>query len=369
MNTRYVVKRILYSFLILFIVITLNFFLPRLVFEDPAEPFLRGIPDDEFMLRNAVRKEFGFDKPVWVQFLVYLKKFVTFDFGTSYIYKQPVFKVMFDRIPWSMVLSVAGMLISIVAGIVWGATASTKRGKAVDNALLNYATITTAIPSFWVALVFVMLFAFAVPIFPYRGAMTDGYSLSINKAVFFGVAAGAVALTVVLYKLLKKPLIVFVTPLAGLIAAVFAAVPASDIADIAYHAALPLIVICLGSIVSYALMVRNSMIAVVNEDYILTARAKGLDKTRVLYGHTMRNALLPMVTSIGMSLAGIFGGSVLLEKIFTWPGMGTLLLEAQNIGDFQLAQAIMFFYSFITIFANLLTDFVYHKLDPRIKAE
>jgi peptide/nickel transport system permease protein len=114
-------------------------------------------------------------------------------------------------------------------------------------------------------------------------------------------------------------------------------------------------------------MVRNSMIAVVREDYITTARAKGLPERSILFAHTLRNALLPMVTSIGMSLAGLFGGSVLIERIFSWPGMGNLLLRAQSLGDFQLAQGIMFFYSLVTIVSNLLTDFVYHKLDPRVK--
>lgn len=108
------------------------------------------------------------------------------------------------------------------------------------------------------------------------------------------------------------------------------------------------------------------MISVVNEDYILTARAKGVPARKILFGHTFRNALLPLVTNIGLGISGLIGGSVLMEQIFTWPGMGNLLLEANNNGDFQLAQAILLLFAIITIAANFITDLIYHKLDPRV---
>jgi peptide/nickel transport system permease protein len=197
--------------------------------------------------------------------------------------------------------------------------------------------------------------------------MTEGYKLQFNETLFFSLVGASVAVTAAVYALTKKLAALFVIPVAGFVLSALIAVPPADLADIAAHSILPITVICIGGVVSYALMVRNSMIAVVNEDYIMTAKAKGLSERRILFGHTLRNALLPMVTSIGMSIAGVFGGSVLIEKIFAWPGMGGLLIEAQGIGDFQLAQGIMFFYSFVTIVANLVTDFIYHLLDPRVK--
>jgi peptide/nickel transport system permease protein len=212
-----------------------------------------------------------------------------------------------------------------------------------------------------------MLLCFAVPVFPYRGAMTEGYVLRFNETLFFCLLAAAAVISAVVYRLTKKLALLFILPAAGFCASALVSVPPSDLADIAAHSVLPVTVICIGGVVSYAVMVRNSMIAVVNEDYIMTARAKGLSERGVLFGHTLRNALLPMATHIGMSMAGVFGGSVLIERIFAWPGMGGLLIEAQSIGDFQLAQGIMFFYSFVTIVCNLMTDFIYHKLDPRVK--
>lgn len=367
MNARYIIKKIIGGIIVLLVVIVLNFFLPRMVFADPAMPYYAGVPEDAVALRAAIRAEYGFDKPIMYQFWLYLGRVFALDFGYSHIYKEAVFQVMFRRIPWSMVLSLSSLLISLFAGIVFGAVAARNRGKWQDNVLLKWSTVSAAMPSFWIAIVFVMLFAFAVPVFPHRGAMTSGYALSFNPVVFWSVLAVISAVSVVVYRLTKKAIALFVMLPAGLFVAVVSAVPIIDIIDVAYHSILPLTVVCIGGVVSYALLIRNSMIAVVNEDYILTARAKGLTSSRVLFRHTFKNALLPLVTNLGMSFAGIFGGSVLIEKIFSWPGMGQLLLEANNNGDFQLAQAIMLFFAVVTIAANLCAELIYHKLDPRVK--
>ena len=362
----FIFKKLLISLGILFVVITLNFFLPRMIYEDPATPYYAGVPEDALALREAIRVEYGFDKPMVIQYLIYLGKILRFDFGTSYIYKEPVFDVMFKRIPWSMILSLSTMLLSVFSGIAIGAVASKNRGKWQDNTVLGLSTLTTAIPTFWLAMVSLMLFAFIFHIFPYRGAMTEGYVLVMDKGLFGWVFGGFCVAAVVLWKIFRKGWITFTVPIIGLIAAVFAAVPLADISDIAYHAALPVAVTTFGSIVGYAMLVRNSMIGVVNEDYILTARAKGVPQRHILFRHTFRNALLPLVTNIGLGISGLIGGSVLIEEIFTWPGMGTLLLEANNFGDFQLSQAILLLFAAVTIAANFVTDLIYHKLDPRV---
>ena len=366
MKNGFVLKKLLVSLGILFVVITLNFFLPRMIYQDPATPYYAGVPEDAVALRQAIREEYGFDKPMVVQYLIYLRKLLHFDFGTSYIYKEPVFDVMFKRIPWSMILSVTSMLISVFSGILIGAIASKNRGKWQDNTVLGLSTLTTAIPTFWLAMVSVMLFAFIFHIFPYRGAMTEGYVLVMNKGLFFGVFAGFAVLTVILYRIFRKGWITFTVPIAGLAAAILASVPMGDIGDVAYHAALPVLVTTFGGIIGYAMLVRNSMIGVVNEDYILTARAKGVPRNHILFRHIFRNALLPLVTNIGLGISGLIGGSVLIEEIFTWPGMGTLLLEANNSGDFQLSQAILLLFAMVTIAANFVTDLIYHRLDPRV---
>lgn len=366
MNARYIVNRVITSLIILFVVITLIFILPRLGYDNPADPYLIGIDVDDHVTRQAVIEEYGFDKPVMIQYFKYLGRVFTLNFGNSYSYRQPVGKVMFSRIPWSLILSLSSMILSVALGILCGAISAKRRGKWQDKTLLRMSTISAAVPPFWIAMIFVMLFAFTIPIFPHSGAMTVGYWLNFNWIPFVIGICVTSTLTAVLYKIFKKGFIIAVLPLVGFFISILISIPLADTFDIFYHALLPVIVIASSSTIGYALMVRNSMITTVNEDYILTARAKGLPERTILFRHAFKNALLPMVTSVCMGLAGVFGGSVLIEKIFSWPGMGNLLLEANSAGDYALAQAIMIFFAVITIVCNLCADLVYHKLDPRV---
>ncbi|MBO5006187.1 MAG: ABC transporter permease [Clostridia bacterium] len=363
----YYFKKILSSLFVLFIIISLNFFLPRMIFQDPAQPYYAGVPEDAYALREQIREEYGFNDPLIVQYFDYLGNVFTLDFGESHYYKESVWTVMFSRIPWSMVLTLSSTVISITLGIIYGAIAGKRREHAADKALLWLSGVTTAIPSFWLALVSVMLFAFTIQLFPYRGAMTAGYTLTFNMPLFLIVFAVCIILAVALCIITKKSLFVFVGIPVSLLAGIACAVPPADILDVAYHAALPVMISVFSGTISYALLVRNSMIAVTNEDYILTARAKGLPSSVVLYKHTFRNALLPLITNVGMSMAGLLGGSVLMEKIFSWPGMGQLLLDACNNGDYLLSQAILLLFAVITVVCNFITDLVYHKFDPRVK--
>ena len=363
----YYLKKVLSSLFVLFIIISLNFFLPRMIFSDPAQPYYGTVPEDEIALRAQIREENGFNDPLIVQYFKYLGRVFTLDFGESHYYKESVWKVMFSRIPWSMVLTVSSMLISIGLGILYGAVAGKKRDRAADKVLLGLSGVTTAIPSFWLALVMLMLFAFTFKIFPYRGAMTAGYTLSFDKLLFFIGVHVFVVIFAVLRRITKKNIFIFIGIPTCLVTGLLAAIPLDDIVDVAYHAALPVLISVFSGVISYALLVRNSMIAVTSEDYILTARAKGLPPRVVLYKHTFRNALLPLITNVGMSMAGLMGGSVLMEKIFSWPGMGQLLLDACNNGDYLLSQAILLLFAVITVVCNFITDLVYHKFDPRVK--
>ena len=363
----YYLKKVTSALFVLFVIITLNFFLPRMVFADPAQPYFVGVPEDAIALREQIREEYGFNDPIFKQYVDYLGRVVTLDFGQSHYYKESVWTVMFSRIPWSMVLTVSSMLISVLFGILFGAFAGRHRNKRADKALLWLSGVTTAIPSFWLAMVCVMLFGFSLKLFPYRGAMTPGYTLVMDTTVFLIVFAAGLLLAVVGRLVTKKSLFLFGGIPAALVAALFVSIPVADILDVAYHGALPVMISAFSGVISYGLLVRNSMIAVTHEDYILTARAKGLPSHVVLYKHTLRNALLPLITSVGMSMAGLMGGSVLMEKIFSWPGMGQLLLEACNTGDYLLSQAILLLFAVITVVCNFITDLVYHKFDPRVK--
>ena len=202
-----------------------------------------------------------------------------------------------------------------------GAFCAWKRGRWQDRALMNASTVTTAVPSFFIALLLSFFLGFQWEIFP---AYTDQNMVSNFR-----------------WNL-------------------------ESVLGVAYNAALPVISMVIGGIVSYAQNTRNSVIAVSGENFIITAKAKGISNAGVIYKHTLRNAMLPIATSLGMSISGLIGGSVVIEQIFNWNGVGTLFLEANNNNDYPLMMGIMIFLSAFALTANLITDLCYSLLDPRV---
>lgn len=326
MEKTYVIKRILYTIFIFAVVVTLCFFIPRIGVEDPAAryyPAQGNMSDEQYeVIKELTREQYGLDGSTWSQYVRYIKGVLHGDLGTSYQSGSPkVADLIFERLPWTLVLSVSTLLISLFIGILIGAFCAWKRGEWQDRALMNASTITTALPSFFIALLLAFFLGFQWEIFP---AYTDQNMVSNFKWNW------------------------------------------SSIAMVAYNAALPVISCIIGGIVSYAQSTRNSVIAVSNENFIITAKAKGISNAGVIYKHTLRNAMLPIVTSLGMSISGLIGGSVVIEKIFNWNGIGTLFLEANNNNDYPLMMGIMIFLSAFALVANLVTDLCYSLLDPRV---
>lgn len=326
MKKTYVIKRILYTLFVFAIVVTLCFFIPRLGVDDPCEryyPAQGNMSDQQYeAIKEITRKQYGLDGSAWSQYVRYITNLCHGDLGTSYQSGSPkVADLIADRLPWTLVLSVSGMLISLFFGVIIGAFCAWKRGHWQDRALMNASTVTTAIPSFFIALLMAFYLGFQWEIFP---AYTDQNMVSDFSFTW------------------------------------------KNIQNVAYNAAVPVMSGLIGGIVSYAQSTRNSVIAVSNENFIITAKAKGISQRDVLYKHTLRNAMLPIVTSLGMSISGLIGGSVVTEQIFNWHGIGTLFLEANNNNDYPLMMGIMIFMSAFALVANLLTDFVYGFLDPRV---
>ncbi len=326
MKFSYVIQRIMLTIFIFAVVMTLNFFIPRMGVEDPAEryyPPQGNMTDVEYdIIKQITREQYGLNGSTWEQYVRYVNKLMHGDLGNSFKSGSPkVADLIAERIPWTLVLSVTTMLVGLIFGLLFGAFAAWKRGRWPDMLLLDASTFTTALPSFFIALLFTLIFGFELEWFP---AYTDS-----NMVAEFGWNW-------------------------------------HSIANVMYNAALPVLSMAFGSIVSYAQTTRNSVISVSNEDFILTARSKGLSNSKVLYKHTLRNALLPIVTSFGMSVSGLIGGSTVIEKIFNWNGMGTLFLEANNTNDYPLMMGIMLFMSAFALVANLVTDLCYCLLDPRV---
>lgn len=326
MEKAYVVKRILYTFFVFAVVVTLCFFIPRLGVDDPCEryyPAQGNMSDEQFeVIKQLTREQYGLDGSTWSQYTRYIQDLLKGDLGTSYQSGSPkVVDLIFARLPWTLVLSVSSMLISLLIGVLIGAFCAWKRGGWQDKALMNASTITTAVPSFFIALVLAFYLGFQWEIFP---AYTDQ-----NMVSNFGWNWKSIGM-------------------------------------VAYNAALPVISSVIGGIISYAQNTRNSVIAVSDENFIITAKAKGVSNNAVIYKHTLRNAMLPIATSLGMGISGLIGGSVVIEKIFNWNGVGTLFLEANNNNDYPLMMGIMIFLSAFALVANLITDLCYILLDPRV---
>ncbi len=327
MKTSYVIKRILLTVFIFFVVVTLCFFIPRIGVSDPASryypPQTAGMTDEEYeIIKEITREQYGLDGTTFEQYVRYMTQLFHGDLGTSYQSGSPkVIDCIAECLPWTLVLSVTNLLISLVIGVLIGTMAAWKRGRWQDRALLNASTFTTALPSFFIALLLSFYLGFELEIFP---AYTDQ-----NMVSNFDWSWEAIS-------------------------------------TVMYNAALPIFSMAIGGIVSYGQSTRNSVIAVSGDEFILTAKAKGLSNNRVIYGHTLRNAMLPIVTQFGMNISGLIGGAVVIEKIFNWNGMGTLFLTANSNNDYPLMMGIMIFMSAFALVANLLTDFVYSLLDPRV---
>lgn len=326
MEKIYVLKRIVYTFFVFAVVVTLCFFIPRLGVEDPCAryyPAQGNMSQEQYeLIKELTRQQYGLDGSTWSQFLRYIDDLCHGDLGTSYRSGSPkVIDLILERLPWTLVLSVSSMLISVFFGLLIGAFCAWKRGRWPDRMLMNASTITTAVPSFFIALLMAFFLGFRWEIFP---AYTDQNMVSSFRW------------------------------------------DVPSVLNVFYNAALPILSSVIGGIVSYAQNTRNSVIAVSNENFIITAKAKGVSNNAVIYKHTLRNAMLPIVTSLGMSISGLIGGSVVIEQIFNWNGVGTLFLEANNTNDYPLMMGIMIFLSAFALAANLVTDLCYSLLDPRV---
>ncbi len=326
MKRSYVIKRILYAVFIFFIVLTLNFFIPRLGVRDPAEryyPPQGGMSNIEYeIIKQYTRAQYGFDVSTFQQYIRYIKGLAHLDLGSSLQAGSPrVTDLIGQRLPWTLLLSVTTLVISLIIGLLFGTLAAWRRGRWQDTTLLNASTISVALPSFFIALMLSFYLGFKLELFP---AYTNP-----DMVAQFDWSWRSIR-------------VVF------------------------NNAALPIMSMALGGIVGYSQSTRNSVIAVTNEDFVITARAKGLGHRTVLYKHVLRNAMLPLATSIGMSISGLIGGAIIIERVFNWHGMGTLFLEANSTNDYPLMMGIMLFLSTFAILANLITELFYAVLDPRV---
>ena len=323
MNMRFIINRLIYTIFMFIFVITLNFFLFRLMPGDPLTIVSKEIASSPEG-RATMEKMYGLDKPMIEQYFDYIKSMITFDFGTSFNYKQPVTEILFSKIKNSLILGFASVPIGIVIGLSGGIVAAARRGKRTDMVITTTSMIIYAIPTFWLAMIFLMVFGVKLGWVPINGMATPGVDFVNNIAY---------------------------------------------LKDLFYHLAIPVLSYSLAIFGSYLLIMRGSMVDVFTEDYVLTARAKGLTEKQVIRRHVVPNAMLPVSTMIISSLALIFTGAFSIEVLFSWPGMGRLMIESVSRRDYPVMQASNYLIAVAVILANFIMDILYSYIDPRVRVE
>jgi len=308
--------------LVLLAALSLNFLLPRAMPGSPLR-FLAG--EDVGMLAPAqvaeIRARYGLDQSLGVQYLTYLRNMATGQWGFSYQLGKPVAAAIADRLPWTLLLVGSSLLIATLFGILVGAVAAWRRGRSFDTASLTGAIVVDSLPTFWLGMILVAVFAVELRLLPIYGAMT---------------AWG---------------------PRSGL----------PYVLDVLRHLVLPATTLTLASLSGTFLVMRYAMLDTLGQDYVRTARSKGLRERTVLVKHAARNALLPVSTVVFLNLGYLVGGATVVETVFSYPGVGTLLYQAVLNRDYPVLQGAFFILTVSVILANVIADLVYPLLDPRVR--
>jgi peptide/nickel transport system permease protein len=323
---RYVVGKVLQALLTVAFVLGFNFFLFRVMPGDPAALLLRGTGALERDVIEQLHQDLGLDQPLPQQFVTYVGDTLRGNFGVSLANGEPVSMRVGDRI-WPTVLLVgASTIASAAIGLLIGIYGGWRRGSRFDLGSLGASLVAYAMPEFWFGILILLAFAGGVGFFP-AIFPTGGYQ-----------TAGA--------------------DLTGFDHAI----------DVLNHMALPFITLTVAFLGEYALIMRSSILDVMGEDFVTTARAKGLREKQVLWRHTVPNALLPTMTLTFLSLGFVFAGAITVEYVFSWPGLGLLTVEAIDDKDFPMLQALFLLFSVAVIVFNLPADLLYGYLDPRVRA-
>jgi peptide/nickel transport system permease protein len=320
---RFVFRRMIQVVIIFFVILTALFFLFRLAPGDPVSRMVDSSmnPEDARRLIAAL----GLDQPAWKQYLVYLKNFCIGEFGHSFHYGLPVSEVIQSRLPNTILLFTTSIILSALVGISWGKIASWHKGEKLDILLTIGSLVTHTLFLPWLALILIWVFSYKLGWVPITGMISEDVWLDPTSGVW------------------AKSL------------------------DVVHHMILPMGTLFLIHFGSYLLIMRSSMLDTLREDYILTARAKGLTEKVIRNRHAARNAALPVITSLGLSLAFSINGGALTETVFTWPGIGRELVSAVSHNDYPLAQASFLLIAAVVLISNLVVDVLYAYLDPRIR--
>ncbi|GAB4540455.1 MAG: ABC transporter permease [Anaerolineales bacterium] len=356
----YILRRIFLSIPVLFGILFATFALARLIPGDPCRAMLgekaTKVVCDEFIHRH------GLDKPILTQFGVYVNEIVHGDFGRSFRYSKPITDLLMERLPITFELSLTALLISIFVGIPLGVIAAVRHNSWIDVLTMLWANVGVSMPVFWLGLMLAYFFALTLKGTPFQLPPSGRLTAGIVPAPFFEVWG---------WELTKDS---FMFSLADFISRmnIFNALLAQDwktFKDALQHIILPAFALGTIPMALIARMTRSSMLEVLGQDYIRTARAKGLARNKVILKHAFRNALLPIVTVVGLSLGGLLGGAVLTETVFNLSGVGRIMYDAITARDYGIVQGFTVVIALFFVVLNLFVDISYAYLDPRIRLD
>lgn len=318
----YIIKRTLLMVPILLGITVLSFGVMRLAPGGPAEAQMEFSAKASAEARERLRKLYGADQPFHKQYATWLKKFMTLDFGEAFADGRKVKDKILERLPITLTINILSLGLVLLIAIPLGVMSATRQYSVLDRFTTVFVFIGFSTPSFWLALLLIYLLGVQLGLLPISGIQ----SLDVTGLSFWG-----------------------------------------RLADKARHLVLPVFVSAFGGLAGFSRYVRNNMLEVLRQDYIRTARAKGLPEGTVIYQHALRNALMPVITILGLALPGIIGGSVIMEQVFGIPGMGQLMFQAVMSRDYNLAMGILVPAAFLTMLGNFLADIAYAFTDPRIR--
>jgi len=332
----YLLKKIFFAIVTLIAVVVFNFFLFRILPGDPVKLIIHS-PRMTKEAQAKIRQNFGLDKPVWwnqeefltdglvggldTQFTAYLVNLTKGDLGISFANRQDVSEILKERVWKTLILIGLGTVLAILIGVGLGMLAAWRRGSRLDTALLLIGLFTWAMPTFFFGIILLML---SGGIFPIGGMVSPGLKPEDGLKYWL---------------------------------------------DIGHHLVLPTVTLTILYMSEYMLIMRSSVVEVLSEDFILTAKAKGLNAFQIFRDHALKNAMLPMVTIIALTLGYTVGGAIQVETVFSWPGLGRLMFEAVQKRDYPVLQGVFLLLAVSVIIANLLADMLYAVLDPRVKPE
>ena len=310
---RYLLKRLGISVLVVFLVSVISFTLVHMLPGDPAVLALGSEASEQDV--EAFRKEYHLDRPVAEQYVIWIREILHGDLGDSITYSRPVTACLAERLPRTISIGLPALILSSMFGIFCGIVSAVKRGKFVDNLITFVSTIGLGAPQFWLGILGVYIFGMKL-------------------------------------KLL---------PLSGYVA------PSENFGQYVYYGVMPILILSFGLLASVSRQTRSNMLEVINQDYIRTARANGRVEKSVVYKHALKNALIPVITTIGLQVRVVVGGSLMVEQVFNIAGIGTLIVSAINGRDYMVVQGCVFVISVFIVLVNFVIDLLYGFVDPRVR--